>query len=103
MHDTPAKALFKRDYRTYSHGCIRLARPVDLLEKFSKIDTGIDFDEAKKILDNDVHTRLYPKKQVPIDTVYLTIWVMRNGMVEFREDLYGYDTLQLACQKDHFQ
>ena len=95
--------LLPKHSRAYSHGCIRLARPVDLLEKFSKIDTSIDFDEAKKILDSDVHTRLYPKKQVPIDTVYLTIWVTRNGMVEFREDLYGYDTLQLACQKDHFQ
>ena len=96
MHDTPAKALFHRDYRAFSHGCIRLARPVDLLEKYAAIDPDIDFDEARKILDENRHTRLYPKLQIPIDTVYLTTWVTRDGIVEFREDLYGYDTLQMG-------
>ena len=27
MHDTPTKHLFKRDKRSYSHGCIRLEKP----------------------------------------------------------------------------
>lgn len=103
MHDTPAKALFKRSYRAYSHGCIRLSRPVDLLEKFSEMGTGIDFEEAKKLLNENVHKRLYPKLHVPIDTVYLTVWVTQDGTVEFRDDLYGYDALQLASYGDHFQ
>jgi murein L,D-transpeptidase YcbB/YkuD len=27
FHDTPAKSLFKREKRAFSHGCIRLAEP----------------------------------------------------------------------------
>ena len=27
FHDTPAKSLFAKDKRAYSHGCIRLAEP----------------------------------------------------------------------------
>lgn len=30
MHDTPAKALFARSNRDYSHGCIRVAKPQEL-------------------------------------------------------------------------
>ena len=28
--------------------------------------------------------------------IYLTTWVDNNGIVQFRDDVYGYDKLQLA-------
>ena len=28
MHDTPKKALFARDTRAFSHGCVRMQDPV---------------------------------------------------------------------------
>ena len=36
MHDTQTKHLFKRKVRTYSHGCVRLEKPVMMLEHISK-------------------------------------------------------------------
>jgi len=32
LHDTPSKELFKRVVRTFSHGCIRVEKPLDLAE-----------------------------------------------------------------------
>ncbi|MEJ2489984.1 MAG: L,D-transpeptidase family protein, partial [Sulfurovaceae bacterium] len=39
MHDTPTKSLFNRRVRTFSHGCIRLAKPIALLNEL-----GFDYD-----------------------------------------------------------
>jgi murein L,D-transpeptidase YcbB/YkuD len=33
LHDSPARSLFSRNVRAFSHGCIRLARPLDLAEQ----------------------------------------------------------------------
>ncbi|HLD43970.1 MAG TPA: L,D-transpeptidase family protein, partial [bacterium] len=32
LHDTPQKSLFKKDVRTFSHGCIRIERPLELAQ-----------------------------------------------------------------------
>ena len=32
MHDTPDRHLFKQDIRAFSSGCIRLERPLDMVE-----------------------------------------------------------------------
>ncbi|MCU0582212.1 MAG: L,D-transpeptidase family protein, partial [Syntrophales bacterium] len=47
LHDTPERHLFKRSRRTFSHGCIRIARPIDLAEYLLKDENGWD---RKKIL-----------------------------------------------------
>ncbi|MFO1428298.1 MAG: L,D-transpeptidase family protein, partial [Steroidobacteraceae bacterium] len=33
LHDTPSKSLFERDQRTFSSGCIRTERPLELVER----------------------------------------------------------------------
>ncbi len=34
--------------------------------------------------------------QVPVDVVYLTSWVDYEGVLQFRNDIYGYDKIQLT-------
>ena len=99
MHDTNAKSLFKKDIRAFSHGCVRLHKPFELLETFSTIDTKIDFQKSKKILKHNRKTPIRLSKSIPIDMVYLTTWVNSNGVIEFRDDIYGYDKLQLSSYK----
>jgi len=38
MHDTSGKYLFKKEKRKLSHGCIRLEKPMELLENISDIN-----------------------------------------------------------------
>ena len=99
MHDTPEKALFSRDIRAFSHGCVRLHRPVDMLGLFVKMDEKIDFAKSKKILEKNVKTPLRLTHSIPIDIIYLTAWVDKEGTVQFREDIYGYDELQMETAK----
>jgi murein L,D-transpeptidase YcbB/YkuD len=36
LHDTPAKSLFNREDRAFSHGCIRVEKPVELATQILK-------------------------------------------------------------------
>jgi len=79
MHDTPAKSLFQRSRRAFSHGCIRLERPMDLLHEL-----GYEYQPGKtKWITLD--------EQIPVYIEYHTVWVDDEGVVQFRPDIYGYE------------
>ena len=79
MHDTPAKSLFNRNVRAFSHGCIRLEKPLSLLNKL-----GYSYKTKK-------NTWITLKKKIPVFVEYHTVWVDDNGIVQFRNDIYGYE------------
>ena len=95
MHDTPTKHLFKRDKRAFSHGCIRLQKPRALLETFSTFNDNIDFEQSQEILKGKKNTYYKLQEKVPVDVVYLTAWVDYEGKLQFRNDVYKYDEMQL--------
>jgi len=95
MHDTNQRYLFEKDVRALSHGCVRLHKPFELLETFSVIDGKIDFEKSKVVLEEDIKTPLRLSETVPIDMIYLTSWANRDGTIEFRDDIYGYDKMQM--------
>lgn len=95
MHDTPAKSLFGRSKRAFSHGCIRLHKPRQLLKTFAKFEPNVDFKKSQKILKGKTKTYFSLKEQVPVDVIYLTAWVDDKGTLQFRNDIYGYDAMQL--------
>lgn len=99
MHDTPAKKLFSRNKRAFSHGCIRLHKPKALLKTFTEFNSNINFKKAKNILKGKKKTPYTVKNQVPIDVVYLTAWVGYNGALHFASDVYHYDKMQLKSFK----
>jgi murein L,D-transpeptidase YcbB/YkuD len=91
LHDTPQKSLFKNATRTFSSGCIRIEKPVELADLLLK--DKADWNR-EKIVDamNRSHEQVVPlTKPVPIHIIYLTAWVDYNGVMQFRDDVYGYD------------
>lgn len=93
FHDSPAKSLFNKDKRSYSHGCIRLKEPAKLAEYLLN-DTA---KYNKKNVDSLMHTykEKYVRvpKPVPVLITYFTAWVNDSSVLNFREDIYGHDAV----------
>jgi len=100
MHDTPTKSLFKRHKRAFSHGCVRLQKPRELLKTFASIDKSIDINKAFKILKGKKNTTIKLSQKIPVDIIYLTAFIDYDGQLQFRNDIYGYDKMQLKSFRE---
>lgn len=90
LHDTPAKEKFHATARAFSHGCIRLSRPIDLL---FKLVGGVARWPTKKIeaaLASYKTIQVPLPQRIPVHLIYATAFNGING-IEFRSDLYGRD------------
>jgi murein L,D-transpeptidase YcbB/YkuD len=100
LHDTPERHLFKRTQRTFSHGCIRIAKPIDLAEYLLK--DGLKWDRRKILAEIGKGKRQVLKLQEPIDVhiLYLTAWVDHQGEVQFRPDIYQGDAVLMQALQE---
>jgi murein L,D-transpeptidase YcbB/YkuD len=93
LHDTPSRSLFSRAVRTFSHGCIRVEKPLDLAEYLLKDDPAWTREKLEKVMGGDRKERWVPiPKPLPVHLVYWTAWVDAAGVTQFRKDVYGRDT-----------
>jgi murein L,D-transpeptidase YcbB/YkuD len=97
LHDTSAPALFARDERHLSHGCIRVqqiralgsfALTGDPVAGLEKIDAAIESGETQ---------RLALDAPLPVYVLYWTAIANGDGTVDFRPDVYGRDQELLAA------
>lgn len=100
MHDTPDRQLFAQARRTFSHGCIRVDDPRDLAQILLDSDqwsrTAID----SAIATGRTETVDLPR-EVPVYVLYWTAFVDPDGMVQFRDDIYGRDQRLAAALASH--
>ncbi len=92
LHDTPAKSLFDRDTRAFSHGCIRLHKPEEFAYALLSVqeDDGKDFYHAK--LDTGRETQVDLVKHVPVHLLYRTaFFAPGSDEVQYFDDVYGRD------------
>jgi len=96
LHDTPAKSLFNNARRAYSHGCIRLSRPDELLMTIANDDKNLNIEKVTQILETETEKEkaIGLSKKIPVHIIYLTSFVDENGKLQFREDIYNYDKIQ---------
>ena len=90
LHDTPAKYLFSRTRRDYSHGCIRLERPEELARLILSRTTRDSADLGKLLATGEEKWLKFDRK-LPIYVLYFTAWVEEDGTVRFHHDVYGRD------------
>lgn len=96
FHDTPAKALFSTDVRSYSHGCMRTHKPIDLAKKVLEYDSiphrrnDVLPDSLDSLLARAENYEIRLIDRIPIYIIYQTVTVDRNGMI-VHIDIYDRD------------
>ena len=90
LHDTPAGSLFAEAQRDFSHGCIRLQRPIDLAVYLLQ-DPRWDRDAVLLALDDAVDRSIPLPQPIPIHLLYWTAWAGADGTIQFRRDIHGRD------------
>jgi L,D-transpeptidase YcbB len=91
FHDTPAKGLFERSKRAFSHGCIRLHRPFDLAQYLLKDQPDWTEARIRRAMNSSTEKWVTLSETVPVVISYYTAWVDRQGTLHFRDDIYGHD------------
>ncbi len=91
LHDTPSRSLFARETRAYSHGCVRVHRPLELAYHLLARQEGEPQSFFNRILNSGQETQVDLVTQIPVHIVYWTAFVSPEGDVNFRRDIYGRD------------
>jgi murein L,D-transpeptidase YcbB/YkuD len=97
MHDTPLKNLFGDDFRFHSSGCMRVQNVRQLVAWLLDDTKGWSPDEIDKVIKSGEQKNAELAKPVPLHWVYVTAWSASDGVVQFREDIYGRDGLGAAA------
>jgi murein L,D-transpeptidase YcbB/YkuD len=92
LHGTDAPELFTQDVRDFSHGCIRVQKPEDLVAWVLRNNPGWDLDRVKATMNgekNNIQVNLTTR--IPVLIVYGTATVNEENQIRFFDDVYGYD------------
>jgi murein L,D-transpeptidase YcbB/YkuD len=92
LHSTPAQELFSQTRRDFSHGCIRVEKPVDLAAWLLRDQpkwTRKSVTAAMQSGPDNQQVNL--TRPVPVVIVYMTAVVDEGGEVYFFDDIYGRD------------
>ena len=91
LHDTPAKFMFSRESRAFSHGCIRVGKPRDLAIDILQDDRAWKPGKIDAAMHSGVETICILKNKIPVYIGYFTAWVDLQGEINFYEDVYQRD------------
>jgi len=95
LHDTPSRSLFSRSRRTFSSGCIRVEHPLEFAEVLLDNPEEWNIDQIEKLIESAETKTVHLGQPLPVLLLYWTAYV-DDGMINFREDIYGRDEPILA-------
>ena len=91
LHDTPEKERFSESWRAFSHGCIRVDKPIEFAELLMGNKALWGLEKIKKIVASGKTQTIFLPRKIPVMFLYVTVLAEQNGMIHFRDDLYGRD------------
>jgi murein L,D-transpeptidase YcbB/YkuD len=91
LHDTPARSLFGRDSRAFSHGCMRLEQPNALAKRLLQGTPGWSDEQIDIAIVAGATQRIVLARPAPVFVFYWSVFVGDDGQIGFRSDLYGWD------------
>jgi L,D-transpeptidase YcbB len=97
LHDTPARQLFDRPFRAFSHGCIRLERPLDLALYLLRDQPAWTAPAIESAIASGRERSLPLTNPQAVYVLYWTAWVGDDGHMEFHRDHYERDAALAAA------
>jgi murein L,D-transpeptidase YcbB/YkuD len=92
LHGTDAPELFSQDVRDFSHGCIRVQQPADLVAWVLRNNPGWDLERVKATMNGEKNNlQVNLATRIPVLIVYGTATVNEENQIRFFDDIYGYD------------
>jgi murein L,D-transpeptidase YcbB/YkuD len=103
LHGTDAPELFSPDVRDFSHGCIRVEKPADLVAWVLRNNPGWDLERVKATMNGEKNNlQVNLTSRIPVLIVYGTATVNEENQIRFFDDIYGYDAeLDKALAREH--
>lgn len=96
LHDTPSKSLFASEKRAFSHGCIRVEKPVELANLILQDDPHWTPEKIDEAMHKKKEVWYTLKNKIPVYIGYFTAFVDEDGNINFYKDIYEKDA-QLAA------
>ena len=93
LHDTPSRRLFSENVRTFSHGCTRIANPIELGEYLLRDAPGWTREKILDSIEKGAEQTVPIPRPLNVHFLYLTAWVDQGGTLQFRNDIYGRDKI----------
>ena len=92
LHSTPATKLFSQSRRDFSHGCIRVEKPVELAAWLLRDQPMWTVDSVRAAMQSGPdNQQVNLSRPIPVVIIYLTAVVEEDGEVYFFDDIYGHD------------
>ncbi|HVI08142.1 MAG TPA: L,D-transpeptidase family protein, partial [Candidatus Binatia bacterium] len=103
LHGTDAPELFSQDVRDFSHGCIRVQNPADLVAWVLRDNQGWDLGRVQATMNGEKNNlQVNLATRIPVLIVYGTATVNEEDQIRFFDDIYGYDAeLEKALAADY--
>ena len=98
LHDTPTESLFNKEKRTFSHGCIRIEKPVALAEYMLQDKAQWTPERIRAAMTSRREQAVKVKRPIAVHIGYWTAWVEEDGSVTYFDDPYELDRRQAATQ-----
>jgi murein L,D-transpeptidase YcbB/YkuD len=91
LHDAPSHALFERERRAFSSGCIRSKRPLELAEPLLANTDRWSLAKIETAVASGTTLTIRLPKPVPVLILYWTVERDDQGAIVFKPDPYGRD------------
>jgi murein L,D-transpeptidase YcbB/YkuD len=100
MHDTPQQSVFGKLLRFESSGCVRVQNVRELSAWLLKDTPGWDRQAIESGIDSGESMPIQVEQPVPVYFTYFTAWSSADGVVQFRDDVYRRDGVDLLASRE---
>ncbi|KQO54258.1 MULTISPECIES: L,D-transpeptidase family protein [unclassified Methylobacterium] len=91
MHDTNSKGVYGDDFRFISSGCVRVQNVREYITWLLKDTPGWGRDQVEQAIESGKRVDATLSSPVPVYWTYITAWATPDGLVQFRDDIYKRD------------